>query len=176
MNPQRAIDIVGALLVAAVFGLMGLNAVQNPVDKERAWLATELKKPASLNDEAANAERDFAAWQKAIAENPDVWSALSAPPPPPPPPSPPPCNPPSVDELKKQLGELGLRFTRAQIGQKVKAIVGGNKRGEFFEVGDTVAKSYTLKAFDRSSVTLTTSFTCPDKKEVREIELTLRRE
>lgn len=174
MTIQRVIDVTGSLLIAAVLGLFVFNFARDPLAQDRAWLDTNLRIVSGGGGEGASAQSDFGAWQASIEEHDNLWKAISAPPAPPKPPPPPPCKPPTPTELAKKLADEGVQFSRSQIGQKIKVIIGGNKRGEFYEVGESV-KGFTITSFDRTSVALSYGFQCPDKS-VQTIEFSVNRE
>lgn len=174
MNMQRALDLAGGLLIAAVLGLFVFNFVRDPLADDKAWLDTNIRAATGGASEGAYANADFGAWQKSIAEHDHLWKALSTPPPPPPPPPPAPCKPPTASDLAKKLSEEGVKFSKSQIGQKIKVVVNGNKRGEFYEIGESV-KGYVITSFDRTSVELSFDFKCPDKS-VQNIKFTVNRE
>lgn len=171
---QRIIDIAGALLIALGVGMIGINTFSDPVADDRAWLETQLGNVDHGTSEEQRAQEAFDAWQTSIAKRPQLWAAISPEPEAAKPPPPPPCKPPTEEELKTKLAEQGVRFTKAQIGKKVKIVIGDNKRGEFIAEGESI-KGFTLISFDRSSVVLSTTFSCPDKSK-QEIQISVPRE
>lgn len=174
MNAARLIDLTGGAIVAVILAAVVYNAVFDPLADDRAWLQGQRGADTGVAGGEYQAAADFAAWQAAIAERPAVWSAISPAPAAPKPPPPKPCKPPTADELAQKLSGEGVRFTRAQIGKKVKVVIGNDRRGEFYAEGDSV-KGYTVKSFDRTTVVLSTTHTCPDKS-TEEIEFTMPRE
>ncbi len=174
MKIQRTIDAIGVLLIAAILALFVFNFVRDPLAEDRAWLDTNIRSATGGSSDAALASADFGAWQASIAEHGQIWKALSAPPAAPAPPPPAPCKPPTEAELAKKLADEGVKFTKSQIGKKIKVVVGGNKRGEFFTEGESV-KGFAIRSFDRTSVVLSFDFQCPDKS-TRTIDFTVTRE
>ena len=171
---QRIIDIAGSLLVVALLGLIGVNAFRDPVANERKWLSDQIASVALAPSEELRTEEAFETWQTSIAKRPQLWQPISPTPEAVKPPPPPECKPPTTEELKAKLAEQGIRFTKAQIGKKIKVAIGDSKRGEFIAEGESI-KGFTVVSFDRTGVLLSTTFVCPDKKKL-EIEFTVPRE
>lgn len=171
---QRIIDLAGGLLVLAGIALIGVNAVQSPVADDRAWLAAQTATGTDPKGEEQAAQENFDAWQASIAKRPQIWKPISPEPVAEKPAGPPPCKPPSEEELRNKLAEAGVRFTKAQIGKKVKIMTGNSKRGEFIAEGESI-KGFTLVSFDRTSVLLSFTFACPDKSKM-DLQLTVPRD
>lgn len=163
MNAERSIDILGGLLTAAVLLLIGYNAISDPLAQDRSWLETRRKEESLSGGEEPRFDKDFLTWQKSIADHSELWRAISAPPVAPPPPPPPPCKEPTESELVAKVKEAGIRFTRSQIGKKIKIVIGEDKKGQFLAEGEPV-KDFVLKSFNRTGVVLTMIFVCPDKE------------
>ena len=171
---QRIIDMAGSLMIVAVLGLIAVNAVRDPIATERNWLADQLARADSEATEEQRSEAAFEAWQESIGKHPQLWQPISPTPEAAKPPPPPACKPPTEEELKAKLAEQGIRFTKAQIGKKVKVAIGDSRRGEFVAEGESI-KGFTVVSFDRTGVLLSTTFVCPDKTKM-DLEFTVPRE
>jgi len=149
MGVERLAYLLGALAVAAVLAFMVMNAVTDPLARERSWLETELryvdKVPIAEIGGGSNADR----WGKTILAQEFLWESLIPPPPPPPPKPPPKPKPPDIAKALE-----GVEASRAQIGNKVKIITPDNPRGEWMALGETI-KGATLEAITRTEVKFT---------------------
>jgi len=150
---ERIINIIGAVLLAGVAGAMIFNGVQDPLAEKRERFARQFSGVGVTKDSAQQDEANFDAWRGTIASKVALWEPISETPKPPPPPPPKVATCPPPRDLIKKLNELGVRFTRQQIGQKIKVVRGEGRKAEFMTVGESI-QGYTIVSFDKSNVEL----------------------
>jgi len=141
---ERMMTWAGVGVLVLVGGTAALCGFRDPMNARRADMARELADIEPVAVRFAEAPRDFAGWERAIAAKPALWEELVAPPPPPPAPKPP---PPDWDKILR-----GVRVTRHQVGQKVRVFSPGHARGEFLGVGDAVNGATIKAACERNVV------------------------
>ncbi|HEO71649.1 MAG TPA: hypothetical protein ENN80_10330 [Candidatus Hydrogenedentes bacterium] len=127
---ERVLFILVLLAIGALGALIVLNAIQQPIKKEQAWLDEELARIRPTQVLFPKPDWDFHAWHQAIAGKAALWKEIV--PPPPPKPKPPP-KPPNIEEKL-----VGVEATRQQVGDKARIRTPDNPRGDFYGVGDTI--------------------------------------
>ena len=142
---ERIITLIGALVCAGIVVFIALNFVYNPMHAREKALVAEASRIAPIEVNFEKPNWDFKKWQQSIAAKPALWQQLLAPPAPPPPP---PEKPPDLNAMIKDVA-----VGRQQIGPKVKVMKGGDAKGTFMAVGDTL-NGLTIKEITKTEMVL----------------------
>ncbi len=142
---ERAMTLIGTLILAGVVALGAYRMYSNPMVERRQVLENHLKSIKTIDVKFEKPPWDFDKWQQAISSKPAIWESLVAAPLPPPPP---PKQPPNLEAMAKDIS-----FGRQQIGAKVKMMDAKDPKGSFVKVGDTV-NELTIKQIGKTGVVL----------------------
>ena len=139
----RYISIVGAIVLAVIIGMIAWNMVYSPTAGRRARLEREL---AALAPHGANAgmemPEEIDALQQVVAEKPQLWEPLVAPPRAP-------GNGPAAPDLDEML--RGVTATRREVGARVLIEVPDGDGRVLVGVGDRL-RGLTVKEIARTHV------------------------
>jgi len=124
---MRVFYTVCAAALVAIAAMFAMNQLENPIDERQVALAQDLQAlEGTWNAPALNSGTPPAQHEQTIIARPEVWSHIIQRPPPRPQPF----------DIEGAL--RGVEGTRQALGERVLIRTPGNRRGDWYQVGDRI--------------------------------------